>query len=172
MAAPTIALILGATFYLGSLLSALLGLPPSLPLMLAARILGAALVAVGLAVAGWVFRYRRPESMIASTYVTFMKMFRLMPMGEVSERKEPLVVAGPQKYVRNPLYFAVVVLSLGWGLGGASTSVLVGTLILVLWLRLFLIPFEEKELRALFGDQYVEYAEKVPALFPFTKRKR
>jgi protein-S-isoprenylcysteine O-methyltransferase Ste14 len=60
----------------------------------------------------------------------------------------------------------------GWGLYSAASYILVAALLLVLWFRLVLIPFEEKELLALFGGQYVKYSEEVPMLVPFTKRKR
>jgi protein-S-isoprenylcysteine O-methyltransferase Ste14 len=35
-----------------------------------------------------------------------------------------------------------------------------------------MIPFEEKELLALFGDQYARYVDGVPMLFPFTKGEK
>jgi protein-S-isoprenylcysteine O-methyltransferase Ste14 len=34
------------------------------------------------------------------------------------------------------------------------------------------IPFEEKELRAIFGEKYAQYSKDVPMLIPFTKRNR
>ena len=172
VAGAAIVLLLAVIFYVAGVVSSLLGLPPSPGLPSVVRALGAVLAVAGLAVAGWVFRYRSPADMIVSTYVTFMKLFRRTPLAERSDRAEPLVVAGPQRYVRNPLYFAVIVVALGWGLAGASTSVLIGAALLFAWFRFFLIPFEERELRVLFGEQYGEYANRVPALFPFTKRKR
>ena len=101
-----------------------------------------------------------------------MKMLGRTLMAERSDRTEPLVVAGPQRYTRNPLYFGVVLLVFGWGLYSASAYVLVAALLLVLWFRFVLIPFEERELLALFGEQYARYSEEVPMLIPFTKRKR
>ena len=127
---------------------------------------------VGISVAGWTFRYRRPSDMIASTYVTFMKLFRRRPIQQPLGRSEPLVVAGLQRYTRNPLYFGVIVMTFGWALAGGYTFVLVAAFILLLWFRVVLIPFEEKELLALFGEQYRRYKDQVPMLIPFTKKRR
>lgn len=105
IAAPTMVLVLAALFSVSYLVSILLGLPPSLGLPPAVRIFGCVMTVVGLAVAGWVFRYRNPADMMVSTYATFMKLFRRAPFARFSGRTEPLVIGGPQKYVRHPLYF-------------------------------------------------------------------
>ena len=172
VAVPTIALILGGIFAASYFASALLGLPSSLGLPPTARVFGAALIVAGIAFAGWVFRYRTPADMIVSTYSTFTKLVGLIPMAESSDRTEPLVVAGPQRYTRNPLYFGVVLVAFGWGLLGGATYVLLGSALLFAWFRLVLVPFEERELAALFGEQYERYRDEVPMLVPFTKRKR
>jgi protein-S-isoprenylcysteine O-methyltransferase Ste14 len=172
VAVPTIALILGGILAVAYFVSELLRFPSSLVLPPLVRVFGAALVAAGVAVAGWLFRYRSPAAMIVSTYVTFAKLAGQIPLVESSGRAEPLIVAGPQKYTRNPLYFGVVLITFGWGLLGGETYVLVGSVLLLAWFRLILIPFEERELLALFGEQYEEYLGEVPAMVPFTKRKR
>ena len=59
-----------------------------------------------------------------------------------------------------------------WALMGEDAFVLIGAVVLLLFFRLVLIPFEERELRALFGEQYRKYSDEVPMLIPFTKRKR
>jgi protein-S-isoprenylcysteine O-methyltransferase Ste14 len=128
-------------------------------------------LAAGLALEGWVFRTRSPASVLESTYITFLKLARRVPLAESSGRTEPLVLRGPQKYSRNPLYLGVVVMLVGWSLLTALSFVLVATVVILLWFRLFLIPFEERELFALFGGQYKRYTDSVPMLIPFTKRK-
>lgn len=171
VAAPTITLIVVGLFFVSYILSILLGLPFSLGFPLAARVAGGVLVVAGLALAGWVFRSRSPLTMLLSTYVTFTKLFGRAPMAERAGRTEPLVVAGPQRYVRNPLYLGVVVMAFGWALLGAYTYVLIGAVAMLLWFVLVLIPFEERELGVLFGEQYERYASEVPMLIPFTKRR-
>jgi len=172
VAVPVILLLLTGIFALSRFVAMLLGLPFMLVFPLGIRVVGGGLVVAGLAVGVWVFRYRSPTVMIVSTYVTFTKLFTRAPMVEGSGRTEPLVVGGPQKYARNPLYFGVLVVVLGYSMASGTTYILVGSLALLLWFRLVLIPFEERELRALFGTPYTKYAEEVPMLVPFTKRRR
>lgn len=172
VAVPIILLLIAAFFTLSYAISTALGFPQNLGFPLVVRALGVIIVVAGLAVVRWVFAYRRPADMIASTYLTFMKLISRIPVAELSGRKEPLIVEGPQKYVRNPLYFGVIVTVFGWGLVDAYTFILVAAVVLLLWYGLILIPFEERELRALFGEQYAAYAANVPMLIPFTKRKK
>jgi protein-S-isoprenylcysteine O-methyltransferase Ste14 len=172
IAAPVIAFIIVALFAVSFLISILLALPSSLSLPIPIRAVGAAILLAGFAMMGWLFSYRRPLVVIVSTYVTLTKLFRRVPIAQRSGRTEPLVVDGPQRYVRHPLYFGIVVMVLGWALLTAYTFVFVATLVLFLWFRLFLIPFEEKELYALFGEQYRTYSDKTPTMIPFTKRRR
>jgi len=172
IAVPVIASVITALFAASFLISTLLGLPFSLGLPVSIRAAGAAVMLAGLAIMGWLFRYRGPSSVITSTYVTLTKLFRRAPLTERSGRTEPLVLQGPQKYARHPLYFGVVVMVLGWAFLTAYTYIFVATLVLFLWFRLFLIPFEEKELYALFGDQYRAYSDETPTMIPFTKRRR
>jgi len=169
---PTILLLLTVLFGVAYLASTSLGLPQVLGFPLAVRVAGAVLVVAGLGMAGWVFVYRSPASMAVSTYITFMKLFKRIPMAEPHGRTEPLVVEGPQKYVRNPLYFGIIVMTFGWALVESLTYVIVGAVLLLIWFWVILIPFEERELKVLFGEQYDKYAAKVPMLVPFTKRKR
>lgn len=91
-------------------------------------------------------------------------------MEERADRTEPLVIEGPSKYVRHPLYFAVVILVLGWWLLLDVTFLLLSTVPLLLWFNFVVAPFEEEELRAIFGEQYERYTEEVPRMIPFTKR--
>jgi protein-S-isoprenylcysteine O-methyltransferase Ste14 len=172
VAVPTILLFIVGLFTVSYLVTNLLGLPVSLGLPLVVRAIGGVIVVAGLAVAAWVFAYRSPADMVVSTYITFTKLFRRVPIAEPSGRMEPLVIGGPQRYVRNPLYFGVVVIVFGWALVGAYTYILVAAAVVLLWFRLVLIPFEERELHALFGEQYARYMDEVPMLFPFTKRRR
>jgi protein-S-isoprenylcysteine O-methyltransferase Ste14 len=82
------------------------------------------------------------------------------------------VVSGPQRYTRNPLYFGVIVMVFGWALYGGYSFVYVAVLVLLVWFGSILIPFEERELHALFGEDWVKYSQETPMLVPFTKRRR
>jgi protein-S-isoprenylcysteine O-methyltransferase Ste14 len=132
--------------------------------------------AVGLVVAGAgfavivdTFRYRDPRTMLASTSVTLRKMFGRAPVEEPAERTEPFVAVGPYRYSRNPMYLGVVLIVFGAGLLTASPLLLLWSGALLAWYWFVLIPFEERELLALFGEGYAHYRAKVPKFFPYRR---
>jgi protein-S-isoprenylcysteine O-methyltransferase Ste14 len=167
-----IGVIVWGLFWLASMVTGLLGIPSDLGLPPALRLVGGAIAVAGLGLALWLLRYRNPLTMIVSTYFTFVKMFTRRPISRLEGRSEPLVVVGPQKYVRNSLYLGAVTMFLGWGILTDSTSSLVGVGFILLWFRLIQIPFEEKELRAIFGEQHERYSAEVPMLIPFRLKRR
>ena len=172
LAGSAILVIVWGIFSLASFITSLLGLPSSLGLQQAPRMFGGgALFVAGLGLVLWLLRYRSPATMIVSTYYTFVKMVTRAPVSQIRGRTEPLVVSGPQKYVRHPLYLGALGAFLGWAIFNDSVSGLVGVAFIFLWFRSVQIPYEERELRAIFGDQYVRYSEEVPMLFPYRGRK-
>ncbi|MGD0131428.1 MAG: isoprenylcysteine carboxylmethyltransferase family protein [Bryobacteraceae bacterium] len=76
-----------------------------------------------------------------------------------------LVADGPYRRVRNPLYFANVLLALGLGAMMSRTGFLVA-IILMLVFCYRLIFREESELQAGQGEQYDRYRDAVPRLWP------
>jgi protein-S-isoprenylcysteine O-methyltransferase Ste14 len=172
LAGLTICLIILGLFFLASVITSLLGLPAKLNLPEFVKLIGAAIFIGGLGLALWLFRYRSPVTMIVSTYYTFGKMFTGSPVSKSGGRKEAPVVKGPQKFVRHPLYLGAATMFLGWALFTDSTSSLLAVLFVLIWFISVQIPFEERELHALFGDQYARYSEEVPMLIPFSKSKR
>jgi protein-S-isoprenylcysteine O-methyltransferase Ste14 len=170
--APTIAAVVFGLFAGSYLLSTLLGLPSSFSLPIVARLVGGAVALAGFSMIAWAFKKRNPVNVVVSTYITFTKAAKRIPAAERAGRSEPLIVSGPQRYTRNPLYFGVVVMVLGLALLTAYAFVFVATVVLLLWFTVVVIPFEERELRALFGDEWKKYSEETPMLIPFTKRRR
>jgi protein-S-isoprenylcysteine O-methyltransferase Ste14 len=76
-----------------------------------------------------------------------------------------LVADGPYRYVRNPLYFANVLLALGMGaMMSRAGFLLVNIAMLVFCYRL--IFREESELQTAQGDLYTRYRCVVPRLWP------
>ncbi len=171
-AVPIIVAVVLALFVISYFMSTLVGLPLSLDLPTAVRVAGGAIVLSGMGIGGWVLAHRGPTNVIVSTYITLTKLFRRTLVSESAGRTEPLIITGPQKYVRNPLYFGVVVMVFGWAILTSFTFVFIATVIILLWFTFVLIPFEERELYALFGEQWKKYSESTPMLFPFTKRKK
>jgi protein-S-isoprenylcysteine O-methyltransferase Ste14 len=80
--------------------------------------------------------------------------------------EEPLHLTGMHRYVRHPLYLGAYL----YLLGGAVNEFGMQT---ALWGCLYLIVgtwFEERSLVTQYGRAYLEYKEKVPAIFPFKGR--
>ncbi|MCP8320916.1 MAG: isoprenylcysteine carboxylmethyltransferase family protein [archaeon] len=170
---PLIVLVLMIVFFaLGYLLTIVLGLPFSLGFNLPIRLFGLLLLAFVFFFFCWFFKYRKPVDVLISTYVTFSKVKKRTNLQKLSGRTEPLVIQGPYRYVRHPLYLGVVLLVLGWWLLLDYSFLLFSAIILLFWFNFVVANFEEKELRAIFGEQYNQYSKEVPKMIPFTKRRK
>lgn len=168
----SIGLILLVIFSLSFLITSILGFSSKVNLSLGLKIVGGAIFIGGIGLAWWLFKYRSPGTMIVSTYFTFVKMFTRSPISKLEGRTEPLIISGPQRFVRHPLYLAATAMFLGWALLTGSTSSFIAGFFILLWFSLVQIPFEEKELRSIFGDQYGRYSKKVPMFIPLKLKRR
>jgi len=65
------------------------------------------------------------------------------------------------------LYSDVVLLLLGWWLLLDYSFLLISALFLLLWFSCVVTRFE-RELKALFGNDYEKYAGQAPRIIPFT----
>ena len=153
---------------LGYLVALILGLSFDLLFPLIVRLLGFFVISVGVFFAGWTLKYRKPYDIMESSYATIRKAIKRINVKEKIGRTESLVIVGPYKYVRHPQYFGVVMLLFGLGLLSSLAFLFFGSLFSFLWFRFVLIPFEEKELVAIFGDQYTDYMRQVPSIIPFS----
>ena len=77
-----------------------------------------------------------------------------------------LVVKGFYRYVRNPMYLAVVSIVLGEGMVLGDVSVLAYGAIVWLLSHLFVLAYEEPTLRKTFGPQYDAFCANVPRWIP------
>jgi protein-S-isoprenylcysteine O-methyltransferase Ste14 len=155
---------------IGFLIGAGIGLPHRLGLPMPVRLLGGIVLLSGFAVLGWVFAHRSPMDVMVSTFLTIRKATTRELTADTPPRSEHLVIEGPHRYIRHPMYFAVVVMVLGWWLVLDYTFVLILAVLLALWFNLVVIRFEEQELRAIFGQQYEAYAKSVPRFIPSFRR--
>lgn len=167
-----VSVVFAAFFALGYLLTVITGIPFSLGFALPIRLVGGLIIAVSLLFYGWLFKYRSPADILFSTYVTISKAIGGEPLEKPSGRNEPLVVQGPYRYVRHPLYFGNVLMLIGWWLLLDYTFLLFSAVLLLLWFSFVVANFEEKELRAIFGEQYEQYSREVPKIIPFTKHPK
>jgi protein-S-isoprenylcysteine O-methyltransferase Ste14 len=77
-----------------------------------------------------------------------------------------LVITGLYRYVRNPMYVAVVSTILGQGLFlGSARLIEYGGLVWLLF-HLFVLVYEEPTLRASFGSEYKRFCTEVPRWIP------
>ena len=74
---------------------------------------------------------------------------------------------GPFALVRHPMYLGIVLFHAGASLAMESSLLLAITALFVVPYTAVRIAAEEKVLREAFGDRYLRYAERVPALLPF-----
>jgi protein-S-isoprenylcysteine O-methyltransferase Ste14 len=83
-------------------------------------------------------------------------------------KTESLVADGPYRHVRNPLYFANVLLALGMGAMMSRTGFFVAVAAMLVFCRR-LIFREESELLATQGGLYQRYKNAVPRLWPASR---
>jgi len=157
---------------LGYLICIIVGIPSSFGFVFPLRLFGVFILVLGSILLGWLFKFRKPVDILNSTYVTITKAISGVPFEDPSARTETLVVQGPYKHVRHPLYFGVVLLMVGWWLLLDYSVLLLSAIFLLLWFNYVVAPFEEKELKAIFGEQYERYSNEVPRIIPFTKHRK
>ncbi|MGB9660185.1 MAG: methyltransferase family protein [Nitrososphaerales archaeon] len=170
---PLIVFAVMITFFtLGYLLAIILEIPLSFGFTIPIRLFGLIFLAFTLFFFAWFFKYRKPIDVLISTYVTFSKVMRKNSLQKLSGRTEPLIVQGPYRYVRHPLYLGVVLFVLGLFLILDYSFLLISAILLILWFNFVVASFEEKELKAIFREQYDKYSKEVPKMIPFTKRRK
>lgn len=82
------------------------------------------------------------------------------------EREEKLVLSGPYRLVRHPLYTGSLLVI--WFTPLMTLNGLVFNLLVTLYLYIG-AKFEERKLRRIFGEAYVAYQQQVPMLLPRIK---
>jgi len=82
------------------------------------------------------------------------------------EPTQRLVVEGPYRYVRNPMYLAVSSIILGQVVLFASWWLLGYLLVVLLAVVVFVRGYEEPTLERTYGDQYRRYRRNVPGWWP------
>ena len=107
--------------------------------------LGVVLIAIGLGIAFWaVSLFRREGTEINPT----------------SEANKKLVVAGPFRYTRNPMYLALVLFSLGIAFVAGSLPMFVVPVLVFATANFVHIPFEEAKMRRQFGQAFDDYTRR------------
>lgn len=77
------------------------------------------------------------------------------------EKPSVLVVTGPFRLSRHPMYLGMVMLLLGVAVLLGSLSSFLAPLLMFISCEKFFIPHEEKSLEKIFGGEYKEYRKRV-----------
>jgi protein-S-isoprenylcysteine O-methyltransferase Ste14 len=115
------------------------------------RVVGAALIVVGVPV-------------LLAAIVRFVRQGRGVPTPVLPAQH--LVVTGLYRYVRNPMYVAVVSVIVGQGLLLGSVPVLRYAVVVAAGFHLFVLLHEEPSLRGRFGAEYEAYCRAVRRWIP------
>lgn len=90
---------------------------------------------------------------------------------KVEPEDQKLVIDGLQRKVRHPLYSGTILIFLGYFIYNPLLSSFVTLLALFIYLPIG-IHLEEKKLIQKFGQTYVDYKKRVPALFPILIKRK
>jgi len=108
--------------------------------------LGVALIVIGVAMSVWAFSlFRRAGTEISPTSVS----------------NTSLVVHGPFRFTRNPMYLGLVVVTLGIALWVGSLPMFAVPVLVFATANWAHIPFEEAKMRRQFGPAFDEYTRRV-----------
>jgi protein-S-isoprenylcysteine O-methyltransferase Ste14 len=77
-----------------------------------------------------------------------------------------LVITGPYRYVRNPIYMGVMLIFLGHFLWFGYWALLIYTMFAFIGVHFFVLLYEEPTLKRRFGAAYEEYLRRVPRWIP------
>ena len=95
-----------------------------------------------------------------------MAQIRAQKKGITLSEDEPLITGGLHLFVRHPLYLGVYLILWGCATGdfGLATAV---------WGSVYLVigaAFEDRKLLALYGDEFRDYKDRIPAVIPWRGR--
>ena len=83
-----------------------------------------------------------------------------------------LVVKGPFRYVRNPIYVFIIIVLVGEAILLQNSALVIYTALAILFLHLWVVFYEEPTLRKRFGKSYEVYCASVSRWFPRLPRLR
>jgi len=89
-----------------------------------------------------------------------LRMWAILYVG--SKKSRQLTTTGPYSICRNPLYVGTVLLTLGVSLGLENLVMCMFALAVVVPLHIAIVLAEEKHLRGIFGQEYVQYTQCTP----------
>jgi protein-S-isoprenylcysteine O-methyltransferase Ste14 len=115
---------------------------------------------------GWGLRVRRCDPVFVGVGIAVafsaVGIFRKTKTTTVPhETPSTLVISGPYRFTRNPMYVGLTLIYLG--VAGTRNEIWPAIVLpwLLAYINFLVIPVEEKNLRGVFGDEYRKYGERV-----------
>ena len=112
--------------------------------------LSVALIAIGFATSFWAISLFRLEG---------------TELNPISETNKSLIIRGPYRFTRNPIYLGLIVLTLGVALAVGSLPMFAVPVLLFTTANWVHIPFEEAKMRRQFGAAFGTYTSQVRRWF-------
>jgi protein-S-isoprenylcysteine O-methyltransferase Ste14 len=107
------------------------------------------------------------------TFLTELRQVNRLPKKVPLALTPPfLVMRGPYRFTRNPMYIAEFALWLGWTILYGSGAVLIGFVVLWGLMVFVVVPREERTLSAHFSETYLHYKGEVPRWLGTTRLLR
>lgn len=91
--------------------------------------------------------------------------FRAWSAGHI-RKNSALATSGPYAYTRNPLYLGSFLLGLGFTIASGQPLLAIPFVALFLGIYFPVMRVEAADLEKLFGEDYLDYAHRVPLFFP------
>jgi protein-S-isoprenylcysteine O-methyltransferase Ste14 len=110
------------------------------------NLIGLIPAATGLAMIAWALR---------------LHFIRRTGIWELEPVPRQMLVKGPYRFSRNPMYLLELIMWLGWAIFYGSTAVLLAFGLWWIVFALIIIPREERQLEARFGETYLDYKRQV-----------
>lgn len=108
---------------------------------------------------------------IAGTIWVITLHFQASPVSFLEFRpSQTLLTPGPYALSRNPMFLFELLFWIGWVLFYGSIAVLMGLLLFFAFLSFVIVPYEERDLEARFGETYRQYKQRVPRWLGKTRR--
>ena len=111
--------------------------------------------------------FRSPELGGLVIFVSFMLIFLSVGLFRQNEedpnpttQSNKLITGGIYKYIRNPMYLALVILQIGLGISLSFLHISIMSIFTAITIHYFIIKREETYLRNLFGVEYENYKAK------------
>lgn len=118
----------------------------------------------------WLFGRPTPRSFwIGLALILFGQAFRIWAAGHI-HKDRAVATAGPYTYMRNPLYFGSLFISIGFAVMANTWWAYLVVLFQFLFFYYLAILSEERYLKAHLGEAYLSYYQAVPRFWPTGRR--